>query len=188
VYIFERLKALEKTIILFDEIEEFCLDRENDKLAMESRMLTTAMLTQLNDLRRQQSCIFIVATNRIRSFDSAVTRPGRFDMLLFVGTPNLNARLKRLKSKLLGTRLSPDDIAGTMATTHSYLQSHWDHVRFFTFAENELLLNTIIQKKIQSGDVTEEYLDGVVRNIGRTSTIQGYVKDDYIASEALSRL
>jgi len=75
-----------------------------------------------------------------------------------------------------------------MATTHSYLQSHWDHVRFFTYAENELLLNTIIQKKIQSGDVTEEYLDGVVRNIGRTSTIQGYVKDDYIASEALSRL
>ena len=59
---------------------------------MESRMLTTAMLTQLNDLRRKQSCIFIVATNRLRSFDAAVTRPGRFDMLLFVGTPNLDAR------------------------------------------------------------------------------------------------
>ena len=56
---------------------------------MESRMLTTAMLTQLNDLRRQQACIFIVATNRLRSFDAAVTRPGRFDLLLFVGTPNL---------------------------------------------------------------------------------------------------
>ena len=28
-YIFDRLRALERTIILFDEIEEFCLDREN---------------------------------------------------------------------------------------------------------------------------------------------------------------
>ena len=42
-YIFERLKSLENTIILFDEIEEFCLDRENPKLSMESRMLTTGM-------------------------------------------------------------------------------------------------------------------------------------------------
>lgn len=27
-YVFDRLKMLEKTVILFDEIEEFCLDRE----------------------------------------------------------------------------------------------------------------------------------------------------------------
>jgi hypothetical protein len=64
-------------------------------------MLTTAMLTQLNELRRRQvdndpnygtgfqiankvlvtddhlqGCVFIIATNRIRSFDAAVTRPG----------------------------------------------------------------------------------------------------------------
>ena len=28
-------KALERTIILFDEIEEFCLDRDNPALGME---------------------------------------------------------------------------------------------------------------------------------------------------------
>ena len=39
-----------RTIILFDEIEEFCLDRENPSLGMESRMLTTAMLTQVSTL------------------------------------------------------------------------------------------------------------------------------------------
>ena len=47
-YIFDRLKGLDKTLILLDEIEEFCLDRENPNLAMESRLLTTAMLTQVN--------------------------------------------------------------------------------------------------------------------------------------------
>ena len=62
---------------------------------------------QLNDLRRQQSVIFIVATNRLRSFDAAVTRPGRFDFLLFVGTPNLLSREKRLESRLEGTRMLP---------------------------------------------------------------------------------
>jgi SpoVK/Ycf46/Vps4 family AAA+-type ATPase len=63
-------------------------------------MLTTAMLTQLNDLRRKQRSVFIVATNRIRSFDAAVTRPGRFDSLLFVGTPSISARKQRFLDKL----------------------------------------------------------------------------------------
>ena len=65
------------------------------------------LFTQLNDLRRQQAVIFIVATNRLRSFDAAVTRPGRFDILLFVGTPNLLSREKRLESRLEGTRMLP---------------------------------------------------------------------------------
>ena len=84
-YIFDRLNMLEDTVILFDEIEEFCLSREDKSLSMESRVLTTAMLTQLNDLRRQQKSIFFIATNRLRSFDAAVVRPGRFDAILFVG-------------------------------------------------------------------------------------------------------
>lgn len=58
---------------------------EDKSLSMESRMLTTAMLTQLNDLRRQQKSVFFIATNRLRSFDAAVIRPGRFDAILFVG-------------------------------------------------------------------------------------------------------
>jgi hypothetical protein len=51
-----------------DEIEEFCLDRENPGLGMESRLLTTSMPTQLNDLRRAMKSIFFLATNRLRAF------------------------------------------------------------------------------------------------------------------------
>ena len=75
-YVFKRLMALRKCIILFDEIEEFCLNRENPDLSMESRMLTTSMLTAINDLRRKKQSLFFIATNRLRAFDSAITRPG----------------------------------------------------------------------------------------------------------------
>ena len=61
-YVFERLQSLENCIILFDEIEEFCLDRETPGLGMESRMLTTAMLTAINDLRRAKRSIFFLYT------------------------------------------------------------------------------------------------------------------------------
>ena len=186
-YIFERLKALERTIILFDEIEEFCLDRENSNLSMESRMLTTAMLTQLNDLRRQQASIFIVATNRLRSFDAAVTRPGRFDMLIFVGTPNLSARNKRLVSKLSLTRISSDEREKTRKMVYEFFESKWNIIRFFTYAENEVLFNTIIDT-VNAGTLDETILSNIVNKILRTQTIQGPIQDEYKASEVLSRL
>merc|ERR1711871_434296 len=118
-YIFEKLKRLRNTVILFDEIEEFCLDRENPALAMESRLLTTAMLTQLNSLRREQENIFIIATNRLRSFDAAVIRPGRFDLLLFVGTPNLSARKERLYKKCSDNRI--ENLEEVLSVVHEYL-------------------------------------------------------------------
>ncbi|OEU06406.1 P-loop containing nucleoside triphosphate hydrolase protein, partial [Fragilariopsis cylindrus CCMP1102] len=99
-YVFKRLMALRKCIILFDEIEEFCLNRENPDLSMESRMLTTSMLTAINDLRRKKQSLFFIATNRLRAFDSAITRPGRFDMNLLVGTPNLQSRIIQFKQQL----------------------------------------------------------------------------------------
>jgi len=68
-YVFSRLMALNECIILFDEIEEFALDRELPGLSMESRMLTTAMLTAINDLRRTKRSVFFIATNRLRVFE-----------------------------------------------------------------------------------------------------------------------
>jgi hypothetical protein len=49
--VFDQLMRLDKVVILFDEIEEFVLDRSISSLTMESRMLTTAMLTKQADLR-----------------------------------------------------------------------------------------------------------------------------------------
>jgi len=41
-----------------------------------------------------------LATNRLRAFDVAIIRPGRFDMQLFVGTPNLESRIIQFKQQL----------------------------------------------------------------------------------------
>jgi SpoVK/Ycf46/Vps4 family AAA+-type ATPase len=145
------------------------------------------MLTQLNDLRRQQSCIFIVATNRLRSFDAAVTRPGRFDLLLFVGTPNLSARVERLKSKLSKVRLSVDERDAIIALVSDHLDSRWETLRFLTFAENEIFLNSCVDFALR-GELTRSNVATISSTIQRTATIQGAIKEDYIASELLSRV
>ena len=190
-YIFDRLKVLERTIILFDEVEEFCLDRENPALSMESRMLTTAMLTQFNDLRRQQSSVFIVATNRIRSFDTAVTRPGRFDSLLFVGTPNLNSREKRLKSRFMevSSHLTPRQQSDVITAWTSFMRKHWqDKTRYLTFAENESLMNTVIENATNDISITSEFMEDQLNDLMRTSTIQGNIREEYKLNELMSRI
>ena len=102
------------------------------------------------DLRRQQASVFIVATNRLRSFDAAVTRPGRFDCLLFVGTPNLSAREQRLRMKMSDFSSRVDgkmqDVICLQWT--KFLSSNWERIRFLTFAENEVLINIAIEAAV----------------------------------------
>ena len=190
-YIFERLGSLEQTIILFDEIEEFCLDRENTAIGMESRLLTTAMLTQLNGLRSKQKCIFIVATNRLRSFDAAVTRPGRFDALLFVGTPNMESRMRRLGDRLPASAASSQK---ALDAFEAVLKERWnDEARFCSFAENEALINFARDEARVAGDACdkealEAKLSAKLDGLLKTATIQGPVRDEYMSSENLSRL
>uniref|UniRef100_A0A0G4H9J9 AAA+ ATPase domain-containing protein n=1 Tax=Chromera velia CCMP2878 TaxID=1169474 RepID=A0A0G4H9J9_9ALVE len=193
-YIFDRLKCLEKTIILFDEIEEFCQDRENERLGMESRMLTTAMLTQLNDLRRKQKAIFIVATNRLRTFDAAVTRPGRFDMILFVGTPNLSARVSRLKGLLSNTGMSEEKKSEACALVSGFMEANWKEtaegkggLRFLNFAESDVLLKGAVSEAVD-GRLTEASLQTSFEALRETATIQGAVKEEYVSSERMSRV
>ena len=203
-HIFDRLKSLERTIILFDEVEEFCLDRENPSLSMESRMLTTAMLTQLNDLRRQQKSVFIIATNRLQAFDTAVIRPGRFDMLLFVGTPSLQAREKRLFDKLQATTMSPMEKTNAMRKIVSFMRSYWSHtpsatitapddeeaeggLKFFNYAESERFIGAAVELA-NNMMLNEQTLLVQYNNQVITATIQGKSRGDYLSSEGISRI
>ena len=81
-------------VFVFDEIDEFVVSREptTDK---NSRLLTTMMLPLFNDLREEAekyNFIFFALTNHIRRFDTAITRKGRFDLVLPLGLPNRAGR------------------------------------------------------------------------------------------------
>ena len=119
-------------------VPQFALDRSNPSLTMESRLLTTAMLTKLADLRGKRRVAFFIATNRLTALDAAVTRPGRFDLQLFVGTPNLPARLGRFTAKLdgLSTPLDAPARDAALKAFQSLLQRRWDDdAMFLTYLE-----------------------------------------------------
>lgn len=120
-------------------------------------MLTTAMLTAINDLRRAKKSIFFLATNRLRAFDSAIIRPGRFDMQLFVGTPNLEARIILLRSQLESVPVSQDDKDAAEEAFRSFLLSVWENdAMFFNFLESQQVsdLKVFMDSMVNEGALT----------------------------------
>lgn len=80
--LFSMLMCQPRSVVLFDEIDQFLLDRESEFFREQDtvfQFLTPGMLTKLNALRESRSVIFIVATNYAERIDRAIKRPGRID-------------------------------------------------------------------------------------------------------------
>lgn len=90
--IFRMLATAEQMVVLFDEFDEMVRNRaeSNDIL---SRFLTTAMLPKLAKINKERRILFIVATNYIESFDIAISRPGRFDLIFQMMPPMAASKL-----------------------------------------------------------------------------------------------
>jgi hypothetical protein len=103
--IFRDLMRLRRCVVLFDECEDFFKPRDNargEDSAGEERVesrtigafLTAGMLPRLQDLRDRRWVIFVLATNSgLDDLDSAVIRPGRFDLAQEIDHPTLAAQL-----------------------------------------------------------------------------------------------
>jgi ATPase family associated with various cellular activities (AAA) len=93
--IFERLMQLDRTVVLFDEIDELVRFREQGTDQF-GRFLTTSMLPRLAELWDRRKIIYFVNTNYIYYFDSAITRSERFDALIFVAPPSFESKSAEL--------------------------------------------------------------------------------------------
>jgi hypothetical protein len=97
--IFRQLSELDRTVVLFDEIDELVREREMEKDAF-GRFLTTSMLPKLAELWEARKIIYFVATNHINYFDSAIIRSHRFDALILVSPPAFASKIRELTDLL----------------------------------------------------------------------------------------
>jgi hypothetical protein len=97
--IFKQLMQLDRTVVLFDEIDELVREREMESDAF-GRFLTTSMLPRLAELWKRRKVMYFVATNHIEYFDSAIVRAERFDAIVHVPPPSFPKKIARLKALL----------------------------------------------------------------------------------------
>lgn len=97
--IFQTLFDLRETVVLFDEIDELVTAREQEQEKV-GRFITTAMLPWFQKLRDLGQIVFAVNTNHIARYDSAISRPGRFDLIIPVGPVAADAAAAFLATRL----------------------------------------------------------------------------------------
>jgi hypothetical protein len=109
--LFGMLAVAEEIVVLLDEFDELVRERGASAEVL-SRFLTTAMLPKLATIRKRRRIVFIIATNHIETFDIAISRPGRFDVILQIMPPTAEAKLNHwsaTRDHLLTTLNLPSD-------------------------------------------------------------------------------
>ena len=89
--IFRKARLSAPSIIFFDEIDAMATQRGGDDTSVSDRALCQ-LLNEMDGVESRAKVIVIAATNRLDIIDSALLRPGRFDRLIKVPLPNLEAR------------------------------------------------------------------------------------------------
>ena len=133
--IFDVLRSQKDVVILFDEIDQFLLDRNSQFYQKQSdvfKFMTPGMLTKLQDLRDSEDCIFIIATNYYERIDSAIKRRGRIDEHFLLCIPDQERRRKlierfvlerfeaELENEQTGQKYKDD--AGTRGKKHDFFE------------------------------------------------------------------
>jgi transitional endoplasmic reticulum ATPase len=96
--VFRKARQAAPCIIFFDEIDAVAPRRGGDfGDSHVTERLISQLLTELDGLEVLTNVIVIAATNRPDIIDAALLRPGRFDRLLYVPSPDRDSRIQIIK-------------------------------------------------------------------------------------------
>ncbi|MBS7606830.1 CDC48 family AAA ATPase [Candidatus Bathyarchaeota archaeon] len=120
--VFRKAKQAAPSIIFFDEIDAIAPIRGGGygDSGVTERVISQ-LLTEMDGIEELRGVVVIAATNRPDIVDPALLRPGRFDKLLYVPLPDLEARKEILKIHLRKKPLAEDiDIDELAKRTEGY--------------------------------------------------------------------
>ena len=120
--LFARARQVAPCVVFIDEIDSLVPARGSGgaEPQVTGRVVNT-MLAEMDGMEEMQSIVVIGATNRPTLVDPALLRPGRFDELVYVGTPDLAGREHILKIHTKDMPLAADvDLAKLAKDTERF--------------------------------------------------------------------
>jgi len=104
--IFQKARQNSPCILFFDEFDAIATTRLGKEKGKTSDTIVNQILTELDGLEDLINVKVLAATNRPGLIDPALLRPGRFDKLVLVDIPNLEARKAIFEINLKNTPVS----------------------------------------------------------------------------------
>jgi len=103
-------------VIFFDEIDSVAsMPGMESTDSRTSERVLNQLLTEMDGLESLRDVVVIAATNRPNLLDPAILRPGRFDRLVYIGSPDRKGRIKIFRIHTKDTPLADDVDLETLA-------------------------------------------------------------------------
>jgi transitional endoplasmic reticulum ATPase len=142
-HIFEVARQNTPCVLFFDEIDALGASRTDMKQSA-GRHLINQFLQELDGIASNNEGILVIgATNTPWHLDAAFRRPGRFDRIIFVPPPDIDARESILELKLKGKPLDNIDYK-SLATK----------ITDFSGADIEAIIDIAIEQKLEESITT----------------------------------
>ncbi|MCD6230242.1 MAG: CDC48 family AAA ATPase [Candidatus Diapherotrites archaeon] len=119
--IFRKGRQASPVIIFFDELDSIAPHRGEDTGSHVTERLVNQLLTEMDGMEDLKDVVIIGATNRPDIIDAGLLRPGRFDKMILVPSPDYDARLQILKIHASKTPIAQDvSLEGIAKKTDQY--------------------------------------------------------------------
>lgn len=192
--IFQKARQLSPCLIFFDEIDSMIRIRGSSNAEPWIDRMINQFLTEMDGIDRKGRIIVVGATNRPELMDPAILRPGRFDRLIYVPTPDFEARREIFNVHTKNMALSQDvNLDELVAKTEYYVGADIENIcrEAAILSLREDLTNKEIRQEhfllaLQEGQPTMskqtvEYFDNLSRNLRGNVTRRDHIDNrDYI--------
>jgi transitional endoplasmic reticulum ATPase len=120
---FKKARQVAPCVIFFDEIDSVAsMPGMESTDSHTSERVLNQILTEMDGLESLKDVVVVAATNRPNLLDPAILRPGRFDRLVYLGSPDRKGRLKIFKIHTNDTPLAEDvDLEALADKTEGYV-------------------------------------------------------------------
>ena len=192
--IFHKARQAAPCIVFMDELDSLVPTRgaTMGDSGVTERVLSQ-ILTELDGLEELRDVVIIGATNRPDMIDQALLRPGRFDRLLYVATPDFEARKEIFKIHLKGRPLSEDIGVDDLAKkTEGYsgadIEAVVDTASMFAIREyvDKYKGSDVVKAKLKELDITKKHFDEAMQKVKPFSKMDLVRKQTPLESSGMS--
>lgn len=159
--IFKKARQASPTIIFFDEIDSIAPRRhggESNDGGVTERVVNQ-LLTEMDGMEELSDIVVVAATNRPDILDTALLRPGRFDRILLVGSPDKKSRKAIFDIHTRKMPLGKDvDIDSLVERTEGYVGADIEAV----CREAAMLA---LRKNIKAKEVKMEFFEDALKKV-----------------------
>lgn len=176
--IFRYARSQKPCILFLDEMDALGFNRSKASGNPTLRTVIDQLLTEIEGIDTNTDKLLLIgATNMPWDIDPAFKRPGRFDKMIFVSPPDLEARSSIFQIKLAGKPISTMDYDMLAKETELYSGADIENVVELA-VENVLgeIMTTGVERAVTMKDITDAIAETKPSTLEWFRTIKNYIK------------